>query len=158
LSQVAGGKPGTPATWDKIVQAHGRDNLLVPELKDPGIDVGRFADNVHENGIRDNVIVQTFDYGTARELAANGLHTLYLATESTAVDPEDVAADGIEYIGPSKATPAEKISAMMDAGLNVWVWTVNDPAAAHALLETGIDGLFTDDPWTISAYLETATR
>lgn len=158
IRPAASGKPGTPTTWDKIMQAHAQDNILVPELKDPNIDVEKFADSIHSYGIKENVVVQTFDYSTARKLAANGLKTLYLTTESTEMDPEVVVADGIEYIGPSKATSADKISAMKDAGLRVWAWTVNDPAAAVALFETGIHGVFTDDPWAMSDYLETVGR
>ena len=64
IRSAVNGKPGTPTTWDKILQTYGQDNILVPELKDPSVDVERFAGTVHEHGLKDNVIVQTFDYST----------------------------------------------------------------------------------------------
>jgi len=38
------------------------------------------------------------------------------------------------------------VQAVHDAGLKLYVWTVNDPAQAKALLEAGIDGITTDRP------------
>ena len=38
------------------------------------------------------------------------------------------------------------VSACHRAGAAVYVWTVNEPALANTLVETGIDGIITDDP------------
>jgi glycerophosphoryl diester phosphodiesterase len=42
-------------------------------------------------------------------------------------------------------TPAA-VAACHEAGAEVYVWTVNEPALAITLVETGIDGIITDDP------------
>ena len=42
-------------------------------------------------------------------------------------------------------TPAA-VAACHRIGAAVYVWTVNEPALARTLLETGIDGIITDDP------------
>jgi len=42
-------------------------------------------------------------------------------------------------------TPAA-VAACHEAGAAVYVWTVNEPALANTLVETGIDGIITDDP------------
>lgn len=40
----------------------------------------------------------------------------------------------------------EDIAAIHDAGLQAWVWTVNDGARARELADMGADGICTDDP------------
>lgn len=41
---------------------------------------------------------------------------------------------------------ADDVAAIHGAGLQAWVWTVNDPARAAGLLDLGVDGICTDDP------------
>ena len=45
-------------------------------------------------------------------------------------------------------------------GHKVFVWTVNDEESMHRLLETGVDGIFTDFPSKLTAVIEerSATR
>lgn len=50
-----------------------------------------------------------------------------------------------EYHGWKLAT-AESVAAAHRLGLEVHVWTVNEPAAMRALLEIGVDGIITDFP------------
>jgi glycerophosphoryl diester phosphodiesterase len=47
-------------------------------------------------------------------------------------------------------TPAT-IDACHRNGVAVYVWTVNDPALATTLVESGIDGIISDDPSIIPA-------
>ena len=42
-------------------------------------------------------------------------------------------------------TPAA-VDACHEAGAAVYTWTVNDPALAASLVESGVDGIITDDP------------
>lgn len=41
---------------------------------------------------------------------------------------------------------ADDIASVRDHGLQVWVWTVNDPARAAELIRLGVDAICTDDP------------
>ncbi|MBA3315417.1 MAG: glycerophosphodiester phosphodiesterase [Planctomycetota bacterium] len=41
---------------------------------------------------------------------------------------------------------ADYVKAVKDAGLEFYVWTVNDPAEAKRLVEAGVDGITTDRP------------
>jgi glycerophosphoryl diester phosphodiesterase len=45
---------------------------------------------------------------------------------------------------------AAAVEACHGVGAAVYVWTVNDPNVVRALLETGIDGIITDDPRLLS--------
>jgi glycerophosphoryl diester phosphodiesterase len=50
-------------------------------------------------------------------------------------------------------TPAA-VAACHASGAAVYVWTVNERALATTLVETGIDGIITDDPRILAAVPE----
>ena len=43
------------------------------------------------------------------------------------------------------------VEACHELGAAVYIWTVNDPGTVRALVETGVDGIITDDPRILSA-------
>ncbi|MCD4556731.1 glycerophosphodiester phosphodiesterase [Schaalia sp. lx-100] len=51
-----------------------------------------------------------------------------------------------EYQGPIRVVDRRFVAAAHRAGLAVHVWTVNDEADMHHLLDIGVDGLVTDRP------------
>ena len=70
----------------------------------------------------------------------------------TACDPFDVIeqarADGHVSVNLSLARTLPDASRIVDAAddLAVLVWTVNEPAHAVTLADSGVGGIFTDDP------------
>jgi glycerophosphoryl diester phosphodiesterase len=91
----------------------------------------RFGDRVatgisHEEGVR---FARWFILGRRRGPRLRG-QALQI--------PETFA--GIRYINESL------VQAAHDAGLEVHVWTVNDPRRMHKYLEMGVDGIMTDFP------------
>lgn len=145
------GREGRPATWDWVVTHMPEDVLLVPELKDPQITPAMFAQAVKSADMEDRVVVQSFDFGAAKELAELGLNTLFLTTADTPETAAAIAAAGIDFVGPSKKTSESRLRSFQDAGLTVWVWTVNDREELQALRTKGlVDGVFTDKPVALS--------
>ncbi|MEZ5116730.1 MAG: glycerophosphodiester phosphodiesterase [Candidatus Nanopelagicales bacterium] len=60
--------------------------------------------------------------------------------------PGAAAAQVPERVGPRRLVDRRFVHAAHRAGLQVHVWTVNDPAAMTRLLDLGVDGLMTDRP------------
>lgn len=59
-----------------------------------------------------------------------------------------------ERHGRVRVVTAGSVAAAHDAGLQVHVWTVNDPADMHRLLDLGVDGLVSDRSDLLRGVLE----
>jgi glycerophosphoryl diester phosphodiesterase len=148
-----GGAEGTPTTWDAMLDLYGGRNILVPELKDPGIDPAAFAATILRRGIQDKVVVQTFSFPAAQALARSGLQVLYLLRDGEEPDPASISASGIGHVGPAKSISPDYLRSLKDSGLTVWPYTVNDEKTAARLRAEGADGVFTDTPWELAKQL-----
>ncbi|MET3921746.1 glycerophosphodiester phosphodiesterase [Arthrobacter sp. UYEF20] len=153
IKNPQGGAEGSPTTWEAMLDEYGGRSVLVPEVKDPAIDLAAFADSILRRGVRDTVIVQSFSYPVAQTLAKSGLQVLYLLHEGEEPDPAAIRSSGIDHVGPDKRVSADYLRRLKDAGLTVWPYTVNDGATASRLRRDGADGVFTDDPWELSKQL-----
>lgn len=148
------GKCGTPATWDDVVGALPRGTHLVPEIKNGEIKPSDMAAAVKRADRVKTTSVQTFHLSEAKELAAAGITTLYLADANTDVDTKALDTANIAYLGVSKSTNKDIIKRAHTSGLKVWVWTVDDRAAADAWSAAGVDGIFTDVPKAMRGWFE----
>ena len=59
-----------------------------------------------------------------------------------------------ERLGRLRMVDAATVAAAHRAGLQVHVWTVDDAASMHRLLDLGVDGIMTDRPTLLRAVLE----
>lgn len=80
---------------------------------------------------------------------------MLLFGQETERSPQQISAAGIQYVGLSARATPKTVNHMATAGLCVIPYTVNSAAAARALLSNGAFGVFTDDPWSLSAELRT---
>jgi len=53
----------------------------------------------------------------------------------------------------SAACPHEAIERIHESGLEVWVWTINDPAEWEGFIRAGVDGITTDTPLRLHEFL-----
>ena len=114
-------------------------------------------------GVRSSpVIIQSFDVeslNTIRTLAPE-LPTAYLFSVAT---PEIEAGQfpDVDVLAPNAAVIAARpdlVDTAHAAGLEVHTWTVDDPAQMTALVDTGVDGFFTNDPATGRTIVDQAGR
>lgn len=66
-----------------------------------------------------------------------------------------VAGLDLDYRWPVDATLTQRVH---EAGLRLYVWTVDDPAVARALVDAGVDGITTNRPGWLRAELDPPAR
>ncbi|HVP46666.1 MAG TPA: glycerophosphodiester phosphodiesterase [Bryobacteraceae bacterium] len=120
----------------------------------------RFAELVFQaidrHGLRSRVIVQSFDFRPLRALRAAGVRLAALDEDEKLGDFVTVARSaGAEIIAPEKGmvTPARVVEAHR-AALQVIPWTANTPQDWDSLTAAGVDGIITDDPAALIAWLK----
>jgi glycerophosphoryl diester phosphodiesterase len=128
------------------------------DLKQKGI-ARSVADEVARLGVEDRVLIGSFHDRRIREF-----RRLTGGRVATSAGPREAAralaaaaagraprgaADAYqvpEGVGPLTVAGARFVEAAHRAGKQVHVWTVNDAAAMHRLLDLGVDGIVTDRP------------
>lgn len=122
----------------------------------------RFADlllqAIDRHKLRSRVIVQSFDFRTlqAMKKIAPEIRLAALDEDAKLGDFVSVAhSAGAQIIAPEKGmvTPA-RVAAAHQAGLQVIPWTANTPQEWDALTAAGVDGIISDDPAALIAYLK----
>jgi glycerophosphoryl diester phosphodiesterase len=128
-----------------------------PELTPPPDEFARMVlDVVRKHHLEKRVILQSFDFRTLhamKKLAPEiALAALYegSAKDFTAIGTEA----GAEIVSPLFAlvTPAQ-VKAAHGAGLRVVTWTANRPEDWARLVDAGVDGIISDDPAALIAWL-----
>jgi len=148
----------------RVIQAGGTTLI---ERK--GGDPATLIHLLRERGWAESVVVQSFDWGfvkaahaLAPELVLGALgppssrNGRKLSEEERALSAEfvrEVAALGARLVVWNRQVNAASLAEAAGLGLDVWVYTINDPAEAEALVRLGVKGIITDDPAAIRARL-----
>jgi len=67
--------------------------------------------------------------------------------------PEAACAQLPHRLGPVHLTDRRLVRQAHSLGLQVHVWTIDEPAEIEHLLDMGVDGIMTDSPETLKAVL-----
>jgi glycerophosphoryl diester phosphodiesterase len=113
-------------------------------------------DLVHRHGIEHRVMLQSFDPRIPRVMKTLEPAIPRGALFETERDWMEAAREfEANILGPEYGlvTPA-RVSQAHAAGLAVVPWTVNKPEDWTRLAEAGVDGIITDDPATLIAWLK----
>jgi glycerophosphoryl diester phosphodiesterase len=127
--------------------------------RDPDWDPGhRAADLLVEllarRDGRDRVLVSSFDLGTVDRVRTLAPHVPTALLTGRMLDPLDglrlVEAHGHRALHPAVGTIAERAAEIVgrahEVGVDVNVWTVNEPDELALLAAAGVDALITDVP------------
>lgn len=137
--------------FEDVLRSVGRSGIHVVESKDRS-SMQDIADTLRRYDLQDYAFVQSFDLDDALIGVDEGITTLYLNNDID--DPEDIKDKGIDYVGTSKKSDDSYIESLIEAGLKVIVYTVNKRERRDELLELGVSGFFSDDPFYLSGDYE----
>ena len=130
-----------------------------PELDPPpGYFAQRLLESIDRRNLRARVIVQSFDFRIliAMKQLAPEIRMAALYEDGRLGDFVSIARTaGTLIVAPEQGlVTAAEVTAAHHAGLLVIPWTANTPRQWDALLAAGVDGIITDDPAALLAYLK----
>jgi glycerophosphoryl diester phosphodiesterase len=116
-------------------------------------DAATCAKLLRERDLINRVVVQSFDWEFLRALHAlipeQALGALGPNRQEKPMSPAHVAAVidlGARVIVWNEVVTPEGIQAAHEGGLKVWIYTIDDPEKARALVALGVDGIITNKP------------
>jgi glycerophosphoryl diester phosphodiesterase len=123
----------------------------------PGLLERRIVEEVRKAGVVERTIVRSFDHRSVRALRQlePRLTTVALISGTALISPVAIAHDvGATIYAPEYRFVDKKlIDAAHSDGLRVIPWTVNGPEIWERLIAWGVDGLTTDHPDRLGAWL-----
>ncbi len=128
-----------------------------PACPSPEEFVRLVLDKIRAYHLENRVVVMSFDFEVLRAMrrAAPAIR-LSALTDADPRDFHEIAreAASAEIVAPQFAlVTAAKVSAAHAAGMQVVPWTANSPNEWNRLIAAHVDGIITDDPAALIAYL-----
>ena len=128
-----------------------------PEFTPPPEEFARMVlAKIREHGLEKRVILQSFDFRTlvAMKKLAPEIR-LSALTEADKREFAEIAKEaGAGIVSPNYMLVTRgKVEAAHRAGLQVVPWTVNRAADWEKMIDAGVDGIISDDPAELVAYL-----
>ena len=116
----------------------------------------RLVDEIRAAGMQRRSTIESFDWRTlaAVKRIAPEIPAVYLTYKMEGAVDKVKEAGGTIWSPFYKDVDEAKIREAHAAGLQVVVWTVNDPADMKRMVEWGVDGLITDRPDVFHAELK----
>jgi len=131
-----------------------------PELTPPPEEfAGLVLDEIRSHRLESRVVVQSFDFRTLHAMHRLAPEIQLAALWEGQARPFVEAARSAEACIASphfSLVTAEQVKAAHAASLEVVPWTANTPEDWQMLIACGVDGIITDDPAGLIAYLKSA--
>lgn len=135
---------------------------MAPDDSESFVPPEHFARLLHEaiqrTGIREQLIVQSGDYRTLKELRKLDpeIRLCQLSLWRHSDDWVEAAKDfgGSHQLVSNVALNAEAVRELQAAGITVFSGTANDSVEWKRLIGLGLDGILTDDPYHLIQYLK----
>jgi glycerophosphoryl diester phosphodiesterase len=111
---------------------------------------------IRKRGMEKRVVVQSFDFRPLVEMKRIAPEIRLAALYGGAARPfAGIAREaGTGTVAPAYGlVTREEVASAHQAGLKVVPWTANTPEAWQSLVDAGVDGIITDDPAALLAFL-----
>ncbi|MBT8461585.1 MAG: glycerophosphodiester phosphodiesterase, partial [Gemmatimonadetes bacterium] len=148
-----------PTLEEVLLTARGRARVNI-ELKYYGHDKElerRVIDIVERAGMVDQVVLMSLKYD--KILKTRSLRPDWTYGLLTTVSLGDPRKLNVEFLAVNATTATRGfVRRAHRNGLDVYVWTVNDPYLMSAMMSRNVDGIITDDPGLARDVLEIRSR
>ena len=143
-----GGRDDRPLTLADTLDYMGGRIVLVAEVKQGATtsEVDRVIGMVKDRGLEKSVLMQSFDFDAATQMAAAGLEVVILCGKTSTQTWSEIKSEGINYLGPSRSMTASDMNAASAAGLRV-VPYVTEKRSQVTDFPASVFGYFSNDPW-----------
>ncbi|HOW64955.1 MAG TPA: glycerophosphodiester phosphodiesterase family protein [Candidatus Paceibacterota bacterium] len=141
-----------------IIQTNGGVTLIERKAG----DAASCVQLLRERNEMNHVVVQSFDWAFLKDFhdqmpqqilgalgPAGTRNGKKLTDEEKTLNPEwidEAKKAGASVVGWNKLVTRESVAYAHGQKLKVWVYTIDDPAEAAALLDLGVDGIITNNP------------
>ena len=137
------------------------ETKISPQAPDETLPPDAFARaviaEIRNAGMAARSTIQSFDWRTLAMVQAEApeIATVYLTGQRFSEAAKKVADAGGRIWSPDfLELDAEKLRQARSLGLQVVVWTVNEPAHIAAMLDLGVDGIISDRPDLVRAEMQ----
>jgi glycerophosphoryl diester phosphodiesterase len=148
-----------PTLQEVLGAARGQTRVII-ELKYYGHDRDlerRVIDIVERTGMVDQVVVMSLKYDKVQKIRAMRPDWTYGLL--TSVNLGDATRFDVDFLAVNAVTATRRfVERAHRAGMDVYVWTVNDPYLMSAMMSRNVDGIITDDPGLAREVLEIRSR
>jgi len=127
----------------------------------PDVAAKMLLDEIRKHGLEKRVVVQSFDFRVLHAVKQLAPEIRLAALWSHMVLPFVSAANaaGADIVSPEyRLVTADQVSAAHAANLQVVPWTANASDDWQRLIDADVDGIITDDPAALLAYLNEQGR
>lgn len=116
----------------------------------------RLVEEIRAAGMQDRAMIESFDWRTLAvvQRIAPGIPTVYLTYRMEGAVARVNEAGGKIWSPFYKDVDESKVREAHALGIQVVVWTVNEPAEMKRMVQMGVDGLITDRPDVFHAELK----
>jgi glycerophosphoryl diester phosphodiesterase len=145
-----------PPSLAHVLDCFGDETSYLIEVKRiPGPCEPALVQAIASRGLRERVVVQSFDHLLLRRLSLRDPRLAVAALLPAHADAHrslEVVAPFVSGIGPCwSSVDAGLVDAAHERGLDVRAWTVNSPEEMARMTDLGVDALITDAPDTARA-------
>ena len=154
VSYINGYKATQATMMSDVVSQFQNNAIYIVESKDQK-STQAIVDLLDRYGLREYALIQSFGLDDLTPAIAAGYNTLYLTSSAPVSTIKD---RGIKYVGVSTSATDNYIKGLVDAGLKVIMYTVNNRYLRDKYLQMGVSGFFSDDPFYLEGKLKTLKR
>ena len=138
-----GTEPGTPMTWQQVLDAVAGSTVVVPLIPDTATAEPALA-AIAKADMAASTIVRTADAEVARAAADAGIAAMFVG-DPTATAEKELADQGYTMVAVDAADAGD----WTDSGLGVWATGVADKKQLDELASQGVIGALATNPYAV---------